>query len=47
MSLVVIPLLVHRPPTISYRWWVQFFGHIPFVAIPIVASARGKPSTPP
>jgi hypothetical protein len=33
----VIPLLVHRPPTINFRWWVQFFGHIPFVAVPIVA----------
>lgn len=43
MSLVVIPLLVHRPPSITYRWWVQFFGHIPFVALPIVASvARGQ-----
>lgn len=36
MSLVVIPLLAHRPPTINFRWWVQFFGHIPFVAVPIV-----------
>jgi hypothetical protein len=38
MSLAVIPLLLHRPPTIGSRWWVQFFGHIPFVGIPIVAS---------
>ena len=38
MSLAVIPLLVHRPPTINFRWWVQLLGHIPFVAIPIVAS---------
>jgi hypothetical protein len=37
MSLAVIPLFVHHPPTINFRWWVQFFGHIPFVAIPIVA----------
>lgn len=37
MSLVVIPLLTHRAPRISFRWWVQFFGHIPFVAVPIVA----------
>ena len=37
MSFVVIPLFLHRPPTINFRWWVQFFGHIPFVAIPIVA----------
>jgi hypothetical protein len=42
MSLAVIPLLTNRPPTIGRRWWVQFFGHIPFVGIPIVASvARG------
>jgi hypothetical protein len=39
MSLVVIPLLVHRPPNISIRWWVQFFGHFPFVGVPIVGSA--------
>lgn len=38
MSLVVIPLLVHRPPSISVRWWVQLIGHIPFVGIPIVAT---------
>jgi hypothetical protein len=38
MSLVLIPTLTHRPPTINYRWWVQFFGHIPFVAFPIVAT---------
>ncbi len=41
MSLVVIPLLTHRPPTLSYRWWIQLVGHIPFVGIPIVASSRG------
>ena len=38
MSLVLIPTLTHKPPTINYRWWVQFFGHIPFVAFPIVAT---------
>jgi hypothetical protein len=38
MSLVVIPLLLHRPPAITYRWWIQLVGHIPFVAVPIVAS---------
>jgi len=37
MSLVVIPLLLHRPPRISARWWVQLVGHFPFVGIPIVA----------
>jgi len=38
MSLVVIPLLLHRPPTITIRWWIQLIGHIPFVGVPIVAS---------
>ena len=37
MSLIVIPLLVHRPPMITPRWWVQFFGHAIFVGLPIVA----------
>ena len=43
MSLAVIPLLLHRPATIGSRWWVQFFGHIPFVGIPIVASLAQGP----
>jgi hypothetical protein len=38
MSCVVIPLLAHRPPKITVRWWTQFFGHIPFVGLPIVSS---------
>ena len=38
MSMAVIPLFTHRPPTINFRWWVQFVGHVPFVALPIVAS---------
>src|SRR5215207_5678307 len=38
MSFVVIPRLTGRPPTINARWWVQLFAHIPFVAIPIVAT---------
>jgi hypothetical protein len=37
MSLAVIPFLTHRPPAINIRWWVQLVGHIPFVALPIVA----------
>lgn len=37
MSLVVIPLLVHRPPAFTIRWWVQLVGHAPFVGLPIVA----------
>ena len=45
MSFIVIPSFTHRPPTINYRWWVQLIGHIPFVAIPIVASiARPRPA---
>jgi hypothetical protein len=40
MSLALIPLFTHRPPAINLRWWVQFFGHIPFVALPIVLSSR-------
>lgn len=38
MSLAVIPFLTGRPPAINIRWWIQFFGHIPFVAFPIVTS---------
>jgi hypothetical protein len=38
MSLVVVPMLLQRPPSITTRWWVQFFGHMPFVGLPIVAS---------
>ena len=37
MSLVVIPALTRKPPSIAFRWWVQFFGHFPFVGLPIVA----------
>ena len=38
MSLAVVPLLVHRPPTINIRWWVQFVGHALFVGLPIAVS---------
>jgi hypothetical protein len=41
MSFIVIPSLTGRPPSVTYRWWVQFFGHIPFVAVPIVTGIRG------
>jgi hypothetical protein len=43
MSLAVIPVLLHRPPAITFRWWVQLVGHFPFVGVPIVAMARPKP----
>lgn len=42
MSLVVIPLLLRRPTAITFRWWVQFVGHFPFVGLPIVGSIRGR-----
>ena len=42
MSFIVIPTLRHTPITINYRWWVQFFGHIPFVALPMVWSIGRK-----
>jgi hypothetical protein len=38
MSLMVIPLLLQRPPTITGRWWTQLIGHIPFVGLPIAWS---------
>lgn len=41
MSFVVIPRFTGRPPTVNFRWWVQFFGHIPFVAVPITMGIRG------
>jgi hypothetical protein len=46
MSFVVIPLLTRRPPTITYRWWIQVFGHIPFVAVPIVAMIASRRAVP-
>ena len=42
MSLVVIPLLVHQPPSITVRWLVQLIGHVPFVGLPIVAMIGGE-----
>jgi hypothetical protein len=42
MSLAVIPSLVHRPPAITGRWWIQFFGHIPFVGLPIALATRTR-----
>jgi hypothetical protein len=38
MSLLVIPMLAHRPPAFTFRWLVQLIGHIPAVAVPIVWS---------
>ena len=47
MSLVIIPLLVHRLPTITLRWWIVLIGHAPFVGLPIVASIAGRGSGSP
>jgi hypothetical protein len=45
MSLAVIPAFTHRLPAITVRWWIQFFGHILFVGLPIVAiSTMRRPS---
>lgn len=41
MSLVVIPLLLQRPPRLGALWWIELLGHIPFVGLPIVASIAG------
>lgn len=38
MSLLVIPAFTNRATQIGPRWWVQLFAHIPFVALPIVAT---------
>jgi hypothetical protein len=45
MSLVVISSFTGRPTAINFRWWVQLVGHIPFVAIPIVATIS-RPTSP-
>jgi hypothetical protein len=41
MSLAIIPALTHRPPAITARWWTQFFGHMLFVGLPVVAITAG------
>ena len=40
MSILVIPVFTGRMPTITPRWWIQLLGHVPFVALPIVAASR-------
>jgi hypothetical protein len=45
MSFLIIPRFTGRLPTVSFRWWVQFFGHIPFVALPITTGIRGFRTT--
>jgi len=43
MSLAVIPLLVHRPPNINPRWWIQLIGHAVFVGFPIARILSTNP----
>ena len=45
MSLLVIPTMVHRPPTIGAKWWVQLIGHIPFVVGPMIIANRKDTTT--
>ena len=43
MSIVVIPILAHRPFAISAGWWIQLAGHALFVGLPIVGMiGRGR-----
>jgi len=43
MTFMVIPALVHRPPTLNLTWWIILVGHIPFVVMPMVwASGDGR-----
>ena len=42
MSLLVVPTLLHRPPSLTVRWLVQLVGHFPFVGVPIVAGISGR-----
>ena len=45
MSLVVIPTLTGRPPSVTTRWWIQLLAHVPFVALPVVAAVgAGAPA---
>ena len=46
MSFAVIPVLLHRAPSVGFRWWVQLVGHFPFVGLPIVAMTAGARSRP-
>ena len=46
MSLIVIPLLLRRPPAITARWWVQLAGHAPFVGLPIVWGSTRRVNHP-
>jgi len=40
MTWIVIPSMIHRPPTLSTKYWVQLIGHIPFVVGPMILVNR-------
>jgi hypothetical protein len=40
MSLVFIPSMVHRMPTLGAKWWVQLVGHALFVVGPMIVVNR-------
>lgn len=40
MTWIVIPSMLHRPPTLSLKYWVQLVGHIPFVVGPMILVNR-------
>jgi hypothetical protein len=42
MTWLVIPAMIHRPPTFGLRYWIQLVGHIPFVALPMVVVNRQR-----
>jgi hypothetical protein len=42
MSLAVIPLLVHRAPHVTPRWFLELAAHAVFVGQPIVHSIRSR-----
>jgi uncharacterized membrane protein YagU involved in acid resistance len=42
MSLVFSPSMLHRAPTITPKWGVQLFGHIPFVVGPMILVNRRR-----
>jgi hypothetical protein len=41
MSLAVIPLLTHRPPAITIRWWIQLIGHASELVEPATSANDG------
>ncbi len=42
MTLIVIPSFVHHGPALTPRYWVQMIGHIPFVAMTMILTNRGR-----